>query len=212
MLDHGADASRGRSRASNTGRVRAGLSGDPADFAPDMLVDDVRQMLVEPLLEDRAEHFADHFLERIDGGHRRRRGGGDAGQLLEPLAAASAPPRRATAGRGRSAARARSSTTSSSSSTSSSACRSSGARRRRRRRRGANSFSSAITRLIEARMSSIDGSRAAAMAGLSPIAAPESRPAGAAAAASSCGVTVRVATGSWRGSPAQSFQLPATLR
>ncbi len=51
-----------------------------------MLVDDGGQMLVEPLLEDRAKHFADHFLERIDL-RRRGRGGGHAGQGFQTLAA-----------------------------------------------------------------------------------------------------------------------------
>ena len=51
-----------------------------------MLVDDARQMVVEPLLEDRPEHLAEHLLERVD---RRRRGhaGGDGRQMLERMTA-----------------------------------------------------------------------------------------------------------------------------
>ena len=37
-----------------------------------MFVHDPRQIVVEPLLEDRTEHLADQFLERIGGGHGRR--------------------------------------------------------------------------------------------------------------------------------------------
>ena len=51
-----------------------------------MVFDDSRQMLIEPLLEDRLQHLADHLLERID---LRRRGDarGDGLQLLERVAA-----------------------------------------------------------------------------------------------------------------------------
>ena len=51
-----------------------------------MLVDHLRQMLVEPLLEHWLQHLADHVLERIDS-LSRGHGGGDGLQLRERLAA-----------------------------------------------------------------------------------------------------------------------------
>ena len=132
--------------------------GDPRNLALNMLVDHLRQILVEPGLEDGPQHFPDHLFERVD-----LRGGGngrcDRLELLERLPALSGDlfvdQRRAEVswrrkhlaelehiliGRG-------------SSGSGSSSMTSTG--------RGAvrKPFSSAITFLIDARMSSIEGSR-----------------------------------------------------
>ena len=72
--------------ADHTSASRRGLAPprNPRNLALHMLVDHRGQMLVEPLLEQRAEHLADHVLERIAHGRRRR---GDGLELLERLAA-----------------------------------------------------------------------------------------------------------------------------
>src|SRR5947209_18134435 len=64
------------------------LARDPGNLALYMVFDDSRQMLIEPLLEDRLQHLADHFLQRVD---LRSRGdaGGDGLQLFERMAALS---------------------------------------------------------------------------------------------------------------------------
>src|SRR5438309_675583 len=64
-----------QSRAGTQGLQRA--TRNSGNFALHMLVDHMRQMVVEPLLEHRAEHFADDFLERIyrGGGRSRCRDG-----------------------------------------------------------------------------------------------------------------------------------------
>src|SRR3954454_555974 len=61
-------------------------AGDPGDLAGDQILDDLGQMLVEPLLEDRPKHLAnDRFQGAVVGGHltalAKRR------QACEPLAA-----------------------------------------------------------------------------------------------------------------------------
>ena len=61
------------------------FAGNPRNLALHMFVDHLRQMLVEPLLEDRTKHLADHVLERVDG-RRRGNGRGDSLQFLERLA------------------------------------------------------------------------------------------------------------------------------
>ena len=100
---------RGVAKASGAAAVARTLErppGNAGDFALHMLVDHLRQMLVEPLLEDRPEHLAHHVLERVDRAAA-------AGTWRRPSAVARAPggcarrlPRRAAAGRGRPAARA----------------------------------------------------------------------------------------------------------
>ena len=154
-LDHAAGVAKPRRACKGLERAPR----DPGDFALHMLVDHLRQMLVEPLLEHRPQHLADHVLERIDRG-------GAAGTSRRRSAAARAPggsarrhARRPAAGRDRRAAP---------------AARRARARPRplldvlgqrlvfvgrRRRLLARSSFSSAITFLIDARMSSIEGSR-----------------------------------------------------
>src|SRR3712207_1933827 len=53
-------------------RVRLeAAAGDPRGLARTQLLDDLRKMLVQPVLEDRAQHVAHRCLERTAVWHRR---------------------------------------------------------------------------------------------------------------------------------------------
>lgn len=124
-----------------------------------MLVDHLRQMLVEPLLEHRPEHPANDLLKRINSRRRWNRRSNRL-ELLERLSALAGRllvnqrgPRSMGGASGWSSSRTSSSAPPISSGSGSSSSESTDWAEPR------NSFSSAITFLIEARMSSIEGSR-----------------------------------------------------